>query len=433
MGRKHLNKNCRFKCQNGNAVYFKPTSGDSKTTINGSGALLDNCSLKLIGSPRCGQCNMYVDPNTKGPGKCLETLVSGNWNNTANVNVSGCGVLNGGCSIVCMAMGGTIKPFRATLNGINVDDAATDVSVTLGSKEENMRAEHVESGHGTEKEKSDNDSADYVGGNQSDQRQSGDKASEDREVPYTLCDYKNCSKADECEYLKTSYGLMETDESKNAAMLKENMQAERFELYAKETRIIETLFYSGKKCSVAHHHIIPANQCFKSFPQIVKLANYYGYDINNANNGICLPTMRQGDKDVVFYAMDKTGMQWHSGPHSYASFMREIDGVGKKLDFLLIDSRPIKDYKTSVDELLQQVLANLENNKCCRAENYEEQATQFCKIINHVSKKIDTKLRQFKVSPKSSSPFFVSRKSLYYAYYSLLKDFESDIFRAGDD
>lgn len=85
MGKKYLNRNVRFQCGNGNAVWFSPQSGDSKVRINGSDALSDDCRIRLIGGSRPGQCNLVPDPATGAPGPCTAAVVSGTWNNTVRL------------------------------------------------------------------------------------------------------------------------------------------------------------------------------------------------------------------------------------------------------------------------------------------------------------------------------------------------------------
>lgn len=54
----YLNKNVRFKCDCGNAVYFRPVGGTSKVTVSGAAVLLDDCKLQLIGPVRHSAGNL---------------------------------------------------------------------------------------------------------------------------------------------------------------------------------------------------------------------------------------------------------------------------------------------------------------------------------------------------------------------------------------
>lgn len=427
-----LNKSTKFKCKGGNGVFFKVRNGDSLTKINGEGVLSQDCILELVGTPHPGQCNMIPDPSTGAPSPCKALTVGGNWNNTSNVKVSGKRMLGSECSINCPLVMTEIIPFAPTYRGNNVDDRTSDFVVSIGA----VPATPTSSLNSSKVFNSGSENA-YVGSGISEKSETASGKNEEsdkreKNYEYALCDYKNCDKAEECEYLKTGCELAETDESINAAQLKNNIGRDEFDLYAMECGNIATTLFKFKKdefntYSVAHHHIIPANQCFKQYPEIVKLGNYYGYDINNAKNGICLPTMNQGydgqDLDlkleIAFEAMEKLGKQWHKGPHGYSSLTYKIN---QAIDELFIDCEPIKDYKTSVDEYLEQFRGRLESENKCRAENYEKAKTEFCAAMDHISGKIANKLRKFETEPKKSHSFFVSKIALYYAYNELLNN-----------
>lgn len=443
---------------NGNAVWFKPQNGDMKTKIKSSEVLLDNCSLRLIGPPRQGQCTLCLDPSTGAPAPCQAWSVPGmGWSNTSKLLVSGKKVLTASCSIKCPIQG-TIKPFKPTFMTINVDNNISGINVSVSDNthsengkniENNESLNNIENAKGNEQIKQEilretesgektngiTQNVEYNHEGKIVEHDAGENKGRDV-VKYALCDYKNCKKASGCKYLKTDCGLQETDESKNARMLKDNIGKDEFDLYAKECGNIAGTLFGKETYSIAHHHIIPANQCFKQYPEIVKLANYYEYDINNALNGICLPTMNVGyDKqpleqrlEIAFLAMQKLGKQWHKGPHGYLKLVDEIECINKEVDDLFLDSRPFKDYKTSVNEYLEQFRIKLTNECRCREANYAEQAEQFCNTMNHICGKIAKKLRMFETDPKKSHSFFVSKIAFYYAYYDKLKDYQDVLF-----
>jgi len=426
----YLNKNTRFQCQNGNAVWFKAEKGDKKTSIMGAETLLDDCNLRLIGTPRLGQCNLLLDPSTKAPSPCGAVMVVGNgWCNMSNVSVAGKKVLNSGCSIRCPRQG-IIKPFRPTYKFIQVNDNVSNMEVDIaisnkknnqnqfGNIEVQMKGDIVED-HVTTKKIEESADSDIM-----------------KNKKYVICNYKSCKQADQCPYFRMSHEPKEINENKNAKILSENMGKELFDLYAQECGAIATTLFGSNTYSIAHHHIIPVNQCFKHFPEIVKLANYFGYDINNALNAICLPTMNRGyDKQplelrlqIAFTAMDKLGKQWHKGSHSYK--LDTIEKISKEADELLI-SKSIKSYKTykaSVDEYLEMFRSKLVGESKCFVKNYDTESELFCNTMNHICKKVADKLRKFETEPQKSHSFFVSKISFYYAYYDILKDYQDIIF-----
>ncbi len=428
MGNKYLNKNTRFQCQNGNAIWFSPKSGDMKVKINGAETLVDNCSLSLIGGQRPGQCNIVPDPSTGAPGICTAAIVSGSWNNHTNMKVGGKGVLTSGCSISC-PVGGSIIPFKPTTIALNVDDEAkvqgtditevrTDINNGLGNKSEQAD----ESVIGDETDNSINQECPSNIENQD------EKKDDILNVEYALCDYKNCDNAKNCEYLKASHTLKETNESKNAYELKINMGKDTFDLYAGDCSAIATSLFGNYMYSIAHHHIIPANQCFKPFAEIVKLANYYGYNINKAENGISLPTMNLGydkqpfelRKKIAFNAMETLGRQWHKGGHKYScNISAEIDNVLP---------RPFKHYKDAVDAELTSFDLKLNEEVRCRACNYEQQAAEFSKTMDHICERLAKKLRRFEDDPRKSYPCFISKLAFYFAYHEELNGYEEELF-----
>lgn len=430
MANTYLNKNTKFQCGNGNAVWFYPQSGDFKVKVNGAEALLDDCKLSLIGGQRPGQCNLLPDPTTGAPGMCTSAIISGTWKNESRMKISGKGALTNACSISC-PIGGTIKPFKPTTIALNVDNDVKEQAMNIteedGNKAQNQysRLETIEN----DSNSNSNNSA-VISANKENTTVEEEALTNNvtDQIEYALCDYKNCHKAKECGYLKSQHTLKETNESKNAAELKNNMGKDAFDLYAGECADIVTSLYGSYMYSIAHHHIVPANQCFKSFAEIVKLANYYNYDINKAENGISLPTMNLGydnqpfelRKDISFNAMKALGKQWHKGGHKYSC------KISADLDSVL--PRPFMHYKDAVDKELTSFRIKLTDEMKCRCDNYEQQAAEFTKIMDHICEKIAKKLRRFEDDSKKSYPFYTSKLAFYYAFQEELRGYESELF-----
>ena len=427
MAKAYLNKNVKFKCQNGNAVWFNVQNGDMKVKIVGAEAIKDDCKLGIIGGVRPGQCNLVLTPNGT-PSPCSSPMILGVWNNDSSLKIGGQGALTSECSIQC-PVGGSVKPFRPTLMNITVDDDAKMQSVSdslTQSLGNNALANDTGSSKNTgkisdgSKIKDDNLCEDNI--NEHDNN-------EIVNVEYALCDYKNCKKANTCEYLKALTTLKETNESKNAAELKINMGKDAFDLYAGECGDIATSLFGNYMYSIAHHHIIPANQCFKAFPEIVKLANYYSYNINKAENGISLPTMNLGydkqpfelRKEISFTAMDKLGKQWHKGGHKYSCKI--------SIDVDSILPRPFLHYKDAVDNELTNFSILLSEELKCRAENYEQQAIEFTKEMDRICERIAKKLRRFEDNPRKSYPCYISKLAFYFAFHEELAGYENELFR----
>ena len=418
MGEKYLNGNVKFKCQCGNMVLFEIQNGERKVKICGAEALTEDTSLKLIGIPRTGQCNLVLDPTTGLPSQCIATSVSSKWSAEGTVKICGKTALKSSCSIKC-SRNGTIVPFRPTTIAINIDDAAVVKRVVSGySKRCEKNTKSV-----TEKLYEDENIESMVADD-------ADGVLEAvREQKYALCDYKNCKKVDSCQYIRAMHVPKETDESKNAVELRLNMGKDRFDLYAGECADIATSLYGAYLYRIAHHHIIPVNQCFKMFPEIVKLANYYGYNINKAENGICLPTMNEGydkqpfeiRKEIAFSAMQNLGKQWHKGGHKYSC------GISAEIDSIL--PRPFLHYKDAVDKELIGFRIRLTDELKCRADNYEQQAAEFIRTMDHICERIVKRLRRFEDNPRKSYPCYVSKLAFYFAFNDELKEYEDELFK----
>lgn len=436
----YLNKNVRFKCSGGNAVYFKPVDGASKVTVSGATVLLEDCKLQLIGPIRFGQCKYTTNPATNSPpGPCRHLLIlKGNWEGMEKVSItiSGKRPLDSRSFMKCGAPLGVakIEPFKPTYKPLTVDNGASRVSVKIGvpASESAADASSPNRAAQTPGEGSGQVLAETLEV-QSPQETPSPDSGEDKQdsTPpsdeYTLCAMNRSEACETCEYRNASHVPAETDESKNAAALKKNMET-LFNSYIQETGRIEQL--TLEKCrtySSAHHHLIPVNQCFKGNPKLVKLANYYKYDINNALNGICLPSATDGysgqsverRRDVAFYAMKKLRLQWHVGGHQTT--------IPEKVDARLL--KPFQSYKDQVDKLLDMFIARHFKKAGCRAESYDMRAKKFHADMDELCGKVRERVLKFGVNPQDSGCIYVSKMSLYYAFYKELREYQDILFK----
>lgn len=437
MGKTYLNIKTKFQCKNGNAVWFSPQNGDSKVKINGLEVLTNDCKLGIVGGVRPGQCQLMIDPSTGSPFPCSSPMLSGKWNNKSQVKVSGKEILKSDCSISC-PVGGNITPFKPTTISLNVDDnthnhnvdiminnsASRQTSNTIGDQQNNCKI-------GDNSDITNLD--DKKTNSESEKKQISNEKEQISDYEYVLCDYQNCDRSQICEYLKASHILKETNESINASELKANMGKDAFDLYAGECSAIATSLYGSYMYSIAHHHLIPVNQCFKSFPEIVKLANYYNYNINKAENGIALPTMNVGydkqtfdlRKEVAFNAMSKQGKQWHKGGHKYSCC------ISSNIDSIL--PKPFYNYKTAVEEKILIPYSNKLRDECkCRAANYEQQSKEFESNMDNICAKIARYLRRFEDEPQKSYPYYISKMAFYFAFNDELNIYEDELFGKDD-
>lgn len=441
----YLNKNVRFKCDCGNAVYFRPVGGTSNVTVSGAAVLLDDCKLQLIGPSRPGQCPHTPNPATNSPpGLCLNKQPSGNWQSVGGIAISDKHPLSSRSSMQCLLGGASIKPFRPTCKPLTVDDSASRISVKIGAPAAESAVDP--SPPGQTAQALDTDSGQVLTETrevQSPPETLSPDPGEDRQYSRMLSDkYMRCAMnrgeaCETCEYRNTSHVPAETDGSKNAAALTEHLMANDYNKKEAD-RIEQLILEEGKTYSTAHHHLIPVNQCFKGIPELVKLANYYEYDINNALNGICLPTATDGyngqpverRREVAFYAMKKLKLQWHAGGHQMT--------IPELAAARLPKSARKYNYKEQVEDMLHKFIRSNYKTAGCRAKSFERGKKRFHSKMDEVCQKIRERVLQFSEDPRAPSCIYVSKMSLYYAFYNELKEYQDILFKnrteaAGDE
>ncbi|MHA4987661.1 AHH domain-containing protein [Cetobacterium somerae] len=159
------------------------------------------------------------------------------------------------------------------------------------------------------------------------------------------------------------------------------------------------------------HHLISGNQVFADCKKLVNIAQGVGYDINNYENGIFLPTLprdidikkdmgfEESKVSIAYEIMEVTKAQWHVGGHKYT-----------------IPKNTIK-FNSYADEVKKLVVTYeqeiLKKIKCC---NDEKQNREIVEGMNKISLKIRKKLDAFKLKPSESAPFYVSKVALEYAF-----------------
>lgn len=172
----------------------------------------------------------------------------------------------------------------------------------------------------------------------------------------------------------------------------------------------------------ANHHIIPVNEVYNSFRELVKLTVTCGYDINSPRNGIGLPTpiganpyritdqankvieinfgqlegeLEPQKREIAFKYMKELGKQWHSGGHTWTTD----------------DKDAFNCYTMEVIPLLTEFETwlyseNLYGESICDSE--EDKTLEIIEKMNAISDKIRKKLDAFS-QPRKSTPFFVSQ------------------------
>ncbi|AOY74683.1 PAAR-like protein [Clostridium formicaceticum] len=170
----------------------------------------------------------------------------------------------------------------------------------------------------------------------------------------------------------------------------------------------------------ASHHIIPVNEVYNKFSDLVAITVKAGYDINSPANGLPLPTpiganpykvyeengelitLNFGElekserKTIAFKYMRELGLQWHSGGHSYT--LNE--------DYLH------QSYTKEVTKLINELEIDLYHSNLCLQQTDKREL--IVSEMNKISDKIKKKLLSFK-TPKISRPFYVSKLAADFA------------------
>lgn len=418
-----LNTTIEFKCIYG--ATFKITQ-ECNVSINQNSILLNNQQLRRITPPPpCPLCPLP----SGSPGPCTDTIILPMWSFVSNISITGAAPLTSKSFCLC-SKGMKIEP--KNFQRINITNEAINFDIyfpplkNIGSKTQvdNM-----------------------VETNEENITKSTAMTNEETEISeesyrYALCNYKTCGKAKTCNYITTPHsiiGLLKYDG--DSTYLRQNMEEYTPDQYVHErTSITEVISIMSENYGVQHHHIISSRQCYNTIPELVKLGNFYQYNINNANNGICLPSGGGYDNaesiddkiQIAFDAMNSTKKQWHVGGHSMRLLINALREIPQFAENILTQNATsvITGYDQSVIDLLSKFLNHRKNSymDSCRINDYENQRNEFCELMNRISERIRLKLVDYDIAPQNCQWFYISKMSLYYAYEEILKDYKTVIF-----
>ena len=233
----------------------------------------------------------------------------------------------------------------------------------------------------------------------------------------SMCSYETCSKVSNCSYAQAPSTI---DTDKAALKLRKNSAAKEEAYNSNAQAKMDKYQISWNNQA---HHMISINAAYCQYPMLVKLGNYFGYDINCQENCCFLPCWESGDgygqkdthfkKAQAYEVMKASGMQWHAGQHQYN--LSDLPGsVLEKYPEL----RSMKCYNTRIHMDIKEVFneCNQRFDGKCLEENYEEHKAWFISRMNALSAKIERRLNLFSGTPKNSAPYFVSLEALKYAY-----------------
>ena len=427
----YLNAKVRFKCQQGQGVLFEPVleSCCSSVKIKGLASLTTDCKLQILGGVRVpGQCPLNPLPNGM-PGPCK--FVSGSWNNFSRMNAEGTKVLTSSCKIQCPS-GGFIEPINPIIPKITVDNGAKPKKIAAAKTSSGHDESHAGmSGTGSKMpvfvpnaapKVPDSKTADSMLSNSKTNspvvaEQNIEKCEPAEEENYSdICKQYNPQKnpkCKDCEYIKTK------------AMPQDEERREKLELTEDEERILIAMrvFWFESQA----HHIIPLNQVFNAMDRVLRAANYCGYSINCSDNSVVLPSGKtalddkKGSMADAFEAMERTGRQWHRGPHDIDSFKLSEVPIDNEEQRRLIESA--KSYVRLIKDKINIIYDECVHNKCL---NDDEVKREFLEKMKDLEDEIRDELIDI-IKERSDKPrrvreyYFISKPAFYFAYRKIFK------------
>ncbi|MDE6849196.1 MAG: hypothetical protein K2J44_07600 [Ruminococcus sp.] len=154
--------------------------------------------------------------------------------------------------------------------------------------------------------------------------------------------------------------------------------------------------------------MISINDTYCRYPELVKLGNYFGYDINRMESCYFLPSWEKGNgyggktthykKAQAYEVMDVSGLQWHVGQHNYCvELPQEIISKYQQLSTMKCYSDVINEDVKKIVKIFQRRFKN-----GCPLENYENNREYFIRQMNGLSGKIEEQLDIFGLTRKTA-------------------------------
>ena len=187
--------------------------------------------------------------------------------------------------------------------------------------------------------------------------------------------------------------------------------------------------YGKRYWSYAAHHVISGNQVFKQQTELVRLADFLHYDINNAKNCIYLVSKGDGygaekaaERPVSAYdAMDRSRLQWHVGGHQYTLPKEDIQTI--KMRVMKLTGKQVVDLQSYAD-LLRQEMNDFsdelrQQQRCWYSSEKDAQKnleSAFQCGMDSISQRIRHKLGAFTKAPGQSYPYYVSKEAYRFAF-----------------
>lgn len=429
MGEKYLPSDTQFICTLNVEHAPFTCSGNSKAVISGHGGMLTSLSK---GKPS-GTCLAKPAP---GGGFLPCTCVLTGWSGVSgNCTLNGISLLLEKSFNICGSGGGTIKP-AGVLNNKAFTGAASASSpeiknISFPSAYE-PEIENNESGKG---DKSAEAVPDASTGKAAMLRKGKQDFRENMKILQNMLCSGECSpeKRARCRYFldhKTRPDEAVTVNNKSQ-ILAENYE---FKMENEKNRDeIDRIYYSAKtqfpNFSYAAHHIISGNQVLKKETELVRLADFLTYDINNAENCIFLVSkeegygnIKKGKRNISAYdAMNSTRLQWHLGGHEYSFSEDELPEIRKHIERKYHRKfAKIRSYADLLQEKVSDLSEQLRQEQRCwyneDPQKQRENQKYFLQQMNRISRKVRKKLGDFAIKPDDSYPWYVSKEAYRYAF-----------------
>ena len=416
-----LSEKATFICDKGGFITCKD-SGNSSVKYNGETLLTTGATLEN----KAGAC-----VNLQGPCNCKLTLWSSGF--SPMKTSTGKPLLTDSAKNKCV-FGGNISVVTSGVSGkVTTGTAPVAMSIAAAVLLKTEKAADKNSSNKNISPKIENPN-----GGQTENLSSNDKIENPKKTQKLLdkpsknlfCPYnENDAACKNCTYPRTP-----TTIDNNSAILRENYLAH----IADENNCDEVDKHFLKvqdKFKFQAHHLISGNQIFAPMEtksngvkfnrraKLVRLANFCGYDINNALNCIMLVMYdknygkQAGGKTASAYdIMSLSKIQWHVGGHSYTFSNEETQRLKKQIRFYrkTNSDAPLLNYVQLVSAELDKIENSLTNSIVCR--NSPEQKNSVIARLNQLSAKIKKHLGAFAEKPQKSFPYYVSREAYLFAF-----------------
>lgn len=443
MAKQILDSSAVFSCQKGIGVTFGVLPGQMIAKGNGKNYLNSKTKCKL-NMP--GQCTLQPNPSGAGYLPCSQlSIPSTAWEGLDQIiKIDGAKALTNDASTMC-PLGGKIC-LQGTCNTI------FNVGCSVSIKE--IIVEKIEKEHHTNDKKSSSQSVTAIPNEKIDTNSykktdgnnrlnkeiivQDDKAQEkivSANAKYAKCPYEKCEERGTCPYFNAK---VEIDNS--SVELKKNFELNRNDedmAYKKQHKEARAE-YSEYGWGYEGHHLISGNQVFMAvdkktgdlkYGHLLMLANMCGYDINNANNCILLPSMARNEgpwgtlevfvkEAKAFDVMDIMKRQWHLGGHAYTIPKDSLKYYKPSDSQVLLSGTGeyFPNYATSVQAKLNRINAKYSRKRCWKKLDNQEFKDEFKNTMDETSREIEEMLMRFSKKPKDCYPYFVSKMSVDYAY-----------------